>query len=494
MIPVEGLFISQYKMLEGFHLLNTIAGLTLVYVANVLPFTVWTLRGFVAGVPYELEEAAMIDGCSRFQAFRKITFPLLAPGLVATGVFGFIQAWNEFTLAVVVMTREDSKTLPVWLASFLDVNRGIDWGGVMAGLDADRGAGHRLLPARPGPDGLRAHRRGGEGMTLETLALRVLLPSFDGTRVPGEVLRLLEEGLGGLCLFGSNTADGPDAVAAYTADVRSVSPGAVVAVDEEGGDVTRLHVPDGSPVLGPLALGAADDLALTRAVGRAIGLELAAVGITLDLGPVADVNSNADNPVIGTRSFGSSASDAAAHVAAWTLGLQSAGVAACAKHFPGHGDTAEDSHLALPVLDVDMPTLAARELVPFVAAIEAGTAAVMTSHVLVPALDPALPATLSAPILGLLRDRLGFRGVIVSDALDMAGASAERGIPEAAVLSIAAGADLLCIGAGNSVEQVRSIRAALVDAVRGRPAHRGAAGRGGERSDPVWAIRLWGDV
>jgi N,N'-diacetylchitobiose transport system permease protein len=133
MIPVEGLFISQYKMLEGFHLLNTIAGLTLVYVANVLPFTVWTLRGFVAGVPYELEEAAMMDGCSRFQAFRKITFPLLAPGLVATGVFGFIQAWNEFTLAVVVMTREDKKTLPVWLASFLDVNRGVDWGGVMAG-------------------------------------------------------------------------------------------------------------------------------------------------------------------------------------------------------------------------------------------------------------------------------------------------------------------------------------------------------------------------
>jgi len=133
MIPVEGLFISQYKMLEGFHLLNTVAGLSLVYVANVLPFTVWTLRGFVAGVPFELEEAAMMDGCSRFQAFRKITFPLLAPGLVATGVFGFIQAWNEFTLAVVVMTREDKKTLPVWLASFLDVNRGIDWAGVMAG-------------------------------------------------------------------------------------------------------------------------------------------------------------------------------------------------------------------------------------------------------------------------------------------------------------------------------------------------------------------------
>jgi N,N'-diacetylchitobiose transport system permease protein len=133
MIPVEGLFISQYKMLEGMNLLNTVVGLSLVYVASVLPFTIWTLRGFVAGVPYELEEAAMIDGCSRVEAFLRVTFPLLAPGLVATGVFGFIQAWNEFTLAVVVMTREDRKTLPLWLSTFTDVNRGTDWGGIMAG-------------------------------------------------------------------------------------------------------------------------------------------------------------------------------------------------------------------------------------------------------------------------------------------------------------------------------------------------------------------------
>ena len=303
-------------------------------------------------------------------------------------------------------------------------------------------------------------------MSIERLALGVLLPSFSGTAVADDVLRLLDDGLGGLCLFGSNTADGPEAVAAYAARVRSVSPGAVLAVDEEGGDVTRLHVRDGSPVLGPLALGAADDPVLTRAVGRSIGLELAAVGIDLDLGPVADVNSNPDNPVIGTRSFGPSAATVAAHVAEWVTGLQSAGVAACAKHFPGHGDTAEDSHLALPRLDLDLDALAARELLPFVAAVEAGVAAIMTSHVLVAALDPALPATLSAPVLGLLRDRLAFRGAIVSDALDMAGASAERGIPEAAVLSVAAGADLLCIGADNSVAQVREIQSALVDAVR----------------------------
>ncbi len=133
MIPAEGLFISQYKMLEGWQLLNTVAGLTLIYVASVLPFTIWTLRGFVAGVPYELEEAAMVDGCSRTRAFFHITFPLLAPGLVATGVFGFIQAWNEFTLALVVMSREDKQTLPVWLSTFTDVNRGTDWGAIMAG-------------------------------------------------------------------------------------------------------------------------------------------------------------------------------------------------------------------------------------------------------------------------------------------------------------------------------------------------------------------------
>ncbi|WP_217630224.1 carbohydrate ABC transporter permease [Nocardioides exalbidus] len=128
MIPVEGLFISQYKMLETMELLNTVVGLTIVYVAGVLPFTIWTLRGFVAGVPYELEEAAMMDGCTRIQAFFRITFPLLAPGLVATGVFGFIQAWNEFTLALVVMTREEKRTLPLWLSTFTDVNSGTDWG------------------------------------------------------------------------------------------------------------------------------------------------------------------------------------------------------------------------------------------------------------------------------------------------------------------------------------------------------------------------------
>jgi beta-N-acetylhexosaminidase len=302
--------------------------------------------------------------------------------------------------------------------------------------------------------------------SLDRLALRVLLPAFPGTTLPADWAPLLADGLGGVCLFGSNTAGGPESVAALTASIRAIAPDAVIAVDEEGGDVTRLHARDGSPVLGPAALGAADDLELTRATGRAIGAELAGAGIGLDLGPVADVNSNPANPVIGTRSFGTDPGRVAAHVAAWVEGLQSAGVAACAKHYPGHGDTAQDSHLELPTVDAPLGVLERRELVPFAAAVRAGVAAVMTSHIVVPALDPALPATLSPAALGMLREGFGYGGVIVSDALDMAGASAGRGIPEAAVLSLAAGADLLCLGADKDVGLVRAVRAAIVDAVR----------------------------
>jgi beta-N-acetylhexosaminidase len=140
-------------------------------------------------------------------------------------------------------------------------------------------------------------------------------------------------------------------------------------------------------------------------------------------------------------------------------------VAACVKHFPGHGDTAQDSHLALPTVDAGPALLTERELAPFAAAVEAGVAAVMTSHLLVPALDPDLPTTLSPHVLGLLRDRLGFTGAIVTDALDMAGASRGRGIPEAAVLSLVAGADLLCLGADKDVTLVREVQAAVVAAV-----------------------------
>ncbi|MET0298090.1 MAG: carbohydrate ABC transporter permease [Microbacterium sp.] len=133
MIPAEAMIISIFRLVDGWALLNSVLGLSAVYIATVLPFTIWTLRGFVNGVPAELEEAAMIDGLSRSQAFWRITFPLLAPGLVATGIFGFIQAWNEFLFALVLNPRPEAMTLPVWLRTFLDPNGGINWAELMAG-------------------------------------------------------------------------------------------------------------------------------------------------------------------------------------------------------------------------------------------------------------------------------------------------------------------------------------------------------------------------
>src|SRR5690554_3554190 len=133
MIPAEAMMISTFQVLDGWNLVNTALGLTLVYLAAVLPFTIWTLRGFLNGVPAELEEAAMVDGASRMGAFWRVTFPLLGPGLAATGVFAFIQAWNEFTYALVLMTRNDQRPLPVWLRAFVQATKETDWALIMAG-------------------------------------------------------------------------------------------------------------------------------------------------------------------------------------------------------------------------------------------------------------------------------------------------------------------------------------------------------------------------
>ncbi|WP_411700049.1 carbohydrate ABC transporter permease [Conyzicola sp.] len=134
MLPAEGLFIAQYKMVAGAGLLDSVIGVSIIYIAAVVPFTIWMLRGFVAGVPADLEEAAMVDGLSRFGAFMRITFPLLAPGLVASGVYAFLQAWNEFTVALVLLPSESAQTLPLWLRGFVQASatRATDWGQVMA--------------------------------------------------------------------------------------------------------------------------------------------------------------------------------------------------------------------------------------------------------------------------------------------------------------------------------------------------------------------------
>ncbi len=251
--------------------------------------------------------------------------------------------------------------------------------------------------------------------------------------------------------------------------LRSAAPGddPVIAIDEEGGDVTRVAYADGSPYPGNAALGAVDDVALTQAVYRAIGADLAALGINFDLAPCADVLGAADSPAVGTRSFGADTGLVSRHTAAAVAGLQGACVAACTKHFPGHGRTGTDSHEAIATIEGGLADLRLVDLPPFEAAIRAGTLAIMPSHLRVPELTGDLPATVSAAaITGLLRGELGFTGVIVSDALEMRATRDTFGIPGAAVLAVAAGTDLLCLGRDGSEADYLAVRDALVTAVR----------------------------
>ncbi|MEV6843306.1 glycoside hydrolase family 3 N-terminal domain-containing protein [Actinoplanes sp. NPDC051411] len=301
---------------------------------------------------------------------------------------------------------------------------------------------------------------------LRRLALGTLLAAFPGGTAPDWALGLLTEGLAGHTLFGTNVVDAAQ-VAGLTARLRSVRPDALIAIDEEGGDVTRLAHRTGSPYPGNAALGTVDDPELTRAVYAAIGGDLAAAGINLDLAPTVDVNSADDNPIIGTRSFGSHPMRVARHAAAAIEGLQSAGVAACAKHFPGHGATVSDSHLELPTIDATLDLLRERDLPPFAAVVAAGTRAIMSAHIRVPALTGDDPGTFSKRVLtDLLRGEYGFGGAIVTDALEMKGAAVTAGgIGPAAVRALAAGADLLCIGAKVDLSLVEAVVSEIVGAV-----------------------------
>jgi beta-N-acetylhexosaminidase len=303
---------------------------------------------------------------------------------------------------------------------------------------------------------------------LGRLAEAILIPPFPGLSAPGWMLDALSRGLAGVTLFGQNIS-APDQVSALTAMLRSAAPGddPVIAIDEEGGDVTRVAYADGSPYPGNAALGAVDDVALTEAVYRAIGADLAALGINFDLAPCADVLGTADSPAVGTRSFGADTGLVSRHTAAAVAGLQGACVAACTKHFPGHGRTGTDSHEAIATIEGGLADLRLVDLPPFEAAIRAGTMAIMPSHLRVPELTGDLPATVSAAaITGLLRGELGFTGVIVSDALEMRATRDTFGIPGAAVLAVAAGTDLLCLGRDGSEDDYLAVRDALVAAVR----------------------------
>jgi beta-N-acetylhexosaminidase len=292
---------------------------------------------------------------------------------------------------------------------------------------------------------------------------QLLIAGFDGYEVPAELRSIAREfGLGGVILFARNVAE-PEQVAGLCYDAARLVPDVPpwVSVDQEGGRVARLKAP--FTEWPPMAtLGRSGNPELAERFARALASELRAVGISLDFAPVLDIHTNPKNPIIGDRALSEKAEDVARLGAAITRALQAEGVAACGKHFPGHGDTQTDSHLELPLVEHSIERLRGVELVPFRAAIAAGVATMMTAHVFMPALDEERPATLSQRVVsGLLRNELQFDGVILSDDLEMKAIAHTYSVPAAAVLAIQAGCDGILICSGDYAAQAAALEALI---------------------------------
>jgi beta-N-acetylhexosaminidase len=292
---------------------------------------------------------------------------------------------------------------------------------------------------------------------------QLAIAGFAGHEIPADLRTLAREfDLGGVVLFARNVA-APDQVAeiARAAQVMAHDLPLWVSVDQEGGRVARLKAPftEWPPMV---TLGRSGDEKLAERFARALAAELKAVGISLDFTPVLDIRTNPKNPVIGDRALADRADDVARLGRTIITTLQAAGIAACGKHFPGHGDTSTDSHHELPLVEHPPDRIEAVELVPFRAAIDAGVAAIMTAHILIPAYDEERPATLSRAIVdGLLKKRLGFGGVVFSDDLDMRAVSARYSVAEATVAAIDAGCDAVLMCGAAQEAQVAALEAVI---------------------------------
>lgn len=282
---------------------------------------------------------------------------------------------------------------------------------------------------------------------------------FRGTAAPLELLKRYRPA--GVILFAGNL-EGEEVQ--LISDLRAFDPELLIMIDQEGGPFTSYRTPGVTRFPSAMALGATGDVALAEAVGETIGQQLCALGANVNLAPVMDLNVNPANPIIGLRSFGADPYQATRLALGFARGLERAGVLATAKHFPGHGDTDIDSHLGLPVVDKPLEALLGLELLPFKAAIEAGLPLIMTAHILYPQLDPNYPATLSRIILDdLLRQQLGFAGLIITDDIAMRAIRDHYGVGEAAVLAVQAGADLVLVGQrpGDPEQVYTALRRAL---------------------------------
>jgi beta-N-acetylhexosaminidase len=308
-------------------------------------------------------------------------------------------------------------------------------------------------------------------LTLEQAVSQKLMVSFSGAEPPADILAMIQEQhIGGVTLFRSLNVDDPAQVRTLTSALQraasaSGQPPLLIAADQEGGQLIAI---DGTTLFpGNMALGATGSIDLALRTGRALGRELAAVGVNVNYAPTCDVNTNPRNPVVGIRSFGEDPAMVAQLCAATIEGMQSVGVAATAKHFPGHGNTSNDSHLCLPIEPLHRERLEQINLPPFGAAIEASVRLIMTAHVAYPNLDEgaALPATLSSTLLeGLLRKEMGFEGIIISDAMNMAAIKQKVGLIVDAIVAVKAGVDLLLLDDDAATQ--RDIQSTLLQAVQ----------------------------
>jgi beta-N-acetylhexosaminidase len=292
---------------------------------------------------------------------------------------------------------------------------------------------------------------------------RLAIVGFPGHSVPDDLRRLIAAfDLGGVIYFSRNVVE-PRQVADLSREVAALARDwpLWISVDQEGGRVARLKRPF-TEWPAAATLGRSGDEALACRFAAALAAELRAVGITLDYAPVLDVHTNASNPVIGDRALSATADDVARLGASIVRTLERAGLAACGKHFPGHGDTSVDSHEDRPVVEHDRSRLDAVEFVPFRRAIDAGVALIMTAHVLVPSIDETRVASLSPVVVQkILKDALGFRGVVVTDDLGMKAVGADLSLGEASVAAIQAGCDAVLLCNSTVDEQVAAIEAII---------------------------------
>ena len=280
---------------------------------------------------------------------------------------------------------------------------------------------------------------------LERAVARMFCIGFSGTSVPGDMRDLIARGVGGAVLFRRNFSTAAQFIE-LCGELKTIADRPfLTSIDHEGGRVTRLGPPF-TPIPSMRSIGESNDPHLARSIGQIMARELRAANIDLNFAPVMDVDTNPLNPVIADRSFGRSPEQVSQMGLALIDGLQSEGVAACAKHFPGHGDTSQDSHHELPHLTHALPRLNEIELPPFTAAARAGVAAIMTAHIIFDAIDPTFPATMSrAVITGLLREKMQFDGVIISDDVEMKAIAAHFRIEEVVIRAVNAGVDMLLI-------------------------------------------------